>query len=180
MSRQLAVLRTSQPARPCCRRDRIGRIDRPARTRRRAARRWSITSRSSIRTAGRPSRSTWIRALWERVPMHKRRRSSRTRSRCGTASATSTMRLSDRSAAFDRLHGRRTTPVSTRNSPTASTRSSSTRTDRSPTRLFGVGAKSSILGFAGSSYFTSGPSAGKYREGQAIINGYIKHLATRR
>ena len=39
--------------------------------------------------------------------------------------------------------------------------------------LFGVGAKSSILGFAGSSYYTSGASAGKYREGQAIINGYI-------
>ena len=39
--------------------------------------------------------------------------------------------------------------------------------------LFGAGAKSSILGFAGSAYYTSGPSAGKYAEGQAVINGYI-------
>ena len=39
--------------------------------------------------------------------------------------------------------------------------------------LFGVGAKSSILGFAGSAYFTSGPSAGKYAEGRAVLNGAI-------
>jgi len=38
---------------------------------------------------------------------------------------------------------------------------------------FGVGAKSNVLGFAGSAYFTSGPSAGKYAEGQAVINGFI-------
>lgn len=39
--------------------------------------------------------------------------------------------------------------------------------------IFGVGAKSSILGFAGSAYWTSGPSVGKYAEGQAFLNGYI-------
>ena len=39
--------------------------------------------------------------------------------------------------------------------------------------IFGVGAKSNVLGFAGSAYFTSGPSAGKYAEGQAVINGFI-------
>ena len=39
--------------------------------------------------------------------------------------------------------------------------------------IFGVGAKSSILGFAGSAYFTSGPSAGKYAEGRAVLNGAL-------
>jgi hypothetical protein len=39
--------------------------------------------------------------------------------------------------------------------------------------LFGAGAKANILGFAGSAYYTSGPSAGKYAEGQAVLNGSI-------
>jgi hypothetical protein len=39
--------------------------------------------------------------------------------------------------------------------------------------LFGTGAKSSILGFAGSAYYTSGPQAGKYAEGEAVLNGSI-------
>lgn len=39
--------------------------------------------------------------------------------------------------------------------------------------IFGAGAKSSILGFAGSAYFTSGPSAGKYAEGRAVLNGAL-------
>jgi hypothetical protein len=39
--------------------------------------------------------------------------------------------------------------------------------------IFGVGAKSSILGFAGSAYFTSGPSAGTYAEGRAVLNGAL-------
>ena len=39
--------------------------------------------------------------------------------------------------------------------------------------IFGAGAKSSILGFAGSAYFTSGPSAGKYAEGRAVLNGSL-------
>jgi hypothetical protein len=39
--------------------------------------------------------------------------------------------------------------------------------------VFGVGAKSSILGFAGSNYFTSGPMAGKFAEGRAVLNGFI-------
>ncbi|HET7033077.1 MAG TPA: Ig-like domain repeat protein [Casimicrobiaceae bacterium] len=39
--------------------------------------------------------------------------------------------------------------------------------------IFGAGAKSSILGFAGSAYFTSGASAGKFAEGRAVLNGSI-------
>ena len=39
--------------------------------------------------------------------------------------------------------------------------------------IFGVGAKSSILGFAGSAYYTSGASAGKYAEGKAVLNGAL-------
>jgi hypothetical protein len=39
--------------------------------------------------------------------------------------------------------------------------------------IFGVGAKSSILGFAGSAYYTSGASAGKFAEGRAVLNGSI-------
>jgi hypothetical protein len=39
--------------------------------------------------------------------------------------------------------------------------------------IFGAGAKSSILGFAGSAYYTSGPSAGKFAEGRAVLNGFI-------
>lgn len=36
--------------------------------------------------------------------------------------------------------------------------------------LYGVGAKNSILGFAGSAYV---PSTATYKEGQAVINGYL-------
>jgi hypothetical protein len=39
--------------------------------------------------------------------------------------------------------------------------------------IFGAGAKSSILGFAGSAYWTSGLSAGKYAEGRAVLNGAL-------
>src|SRR5262249_36947612 len=39
--------------------------------------------------------------------------------------------------------------------------------------IFGAGAKSSILGFAGSAYYTSGASAGKFAEGRAVLNGSI-------
>jgi hypothetical protein len=39
--------------------------------------------------------------------------------------------------------------------------------------IFGAGANASILGFAGSAYYTSGASAGKYIEGQAVLNGSI-------
>ena len=39
--------------------------------------------------------------------------------------------------------------------------------------IFGTGAKSNILGFAGSAYFTSGPSAGRYAEGRAVLNGAL-------
>ena len=39
--------------------------------------------------------------------------------------------------------------------------------------IFGVGAKSSVLGFAGSAYYTSGTSAGKFAEGRAVLNGSI-------
>ncbi|MFA6469222.1 MAG: T9SS type A sorting domain-containing protein [Bacteroidota bacterium] len=37
--------------------------------------------------------------------------------------------------------------------------------------LLGEGASNNVIGFAGSSYFTSGPNAGKYAEGQAVMNG---------
>jgi hypothetical protein len=40
-------------------------------------------------------------------------------------------------------------------------------------QVYGAGASSSILGFAGSSYYISGPSAGRYREGRAVLNGAI-------
>jgi hypothetical protein len=39
--------------------------------------------------------------------------------------------------------------------------------------IFGTGAKSSVLGFAGSAYYTSGPSAGKFAEGRAVLNGSL-------
>jgi uncharacterized repeat protein (TIGR01451 family) len=39
--------------------------------------------------------------------------------------------------------------------------------------LFGAGAKSVIIGFAGSAYWTSGAQAGKYAEGRAVLNGFI-------
>ena len=39
--------------------------------------------------------------------------------------------------------------------------------------IFGTGAKSSILGFAGSAYYTSGSLAGKFVEGRAVLNGSI-------
>ena len=39
--------------------------------------------------------------------------------------------------------------------------------------LFGAGSKSYVLGFAGSNYTTAGPSAGTFREGQAVLNGYL-------
>jgi len=39
--------------------------------------------------------------------------------------------------------------------------------------LLGVGQKSHVLGFAGSAYYTSGPQAGKFAEGDAILNGYL-------
>ena len=39
--------------------------------------------------------------------------------------------------------------------------------------LFGTGAKASVLGFAGSAYYTSGSLAGKYAEGQAVLNGWL-------
>lgn len=39
--------------------------------------------------------------------------------------------------------------------------------------IFGAGAKSSVLGFAGSAYYTSGASAGKYAEGKAVLNGAL-------
>ncbi len=39
--------------------------------------------------------------------------------------------------------------------------------------IFGTGAKSSVLGFAGSAYYTSGASAGKYAEGRAVLNGAL-------
>jgi hypothetical protein len=37
--------------------------------------------------------------------------------------------------------------------------------------LFGAGASNSTIGFAGSSYFTSGPNIGLYSEGQSVMNG---------
>jgi hypothetical protein len=37
--------------------------------------------------------------------------------------------------------------------------------------LFGAGSSSSIIGFAGSSYFTSGPNVGFFSEGRAVMNG---------
>lgn len=37
--------------------------------------------------------------------------------------------------------------------------------------LLGAGASNSTIGFAGSSYFTSGPNIGKYSEGQSVMNG---------
>src|SRR5262249_17650728 len=39
--------------------------------------------------------------------------------------------------------------------------------------IFGTGAKSSILGFAGSAYYTSGSLAGKFVEGRAGLNGSL-------
>jgi len=39
--------------------------------------------------------------------------------------------------------------------------------------IFGAGAKSNVLGFAGSAYYRSGPSAGKYAEGRAVLNGAL-------
>jgi len=39
--------------------------------------------------------------------------------------------------------------------------------------IFGVGAKSNVLGFAGSAYYTSGSLAGKYAEGRAVLNGAL-------
>ncbi len=47
-------------------------------------------------------------------------------------------------------------------------------TDGSITDLiFGAGAKASVLGFAGSAYWNTGPSAGNYIEGEAVLNGSI-------
>ncbi|MCK9410344.1 MAG: T9SS type A sorting domain-containing protein [Bacteriovoracaceae bacterium] len=37
--------------------------------------------------------------------------------------------------------------------------------------MLGVNASNSTIGFAGSSYFISGPNVGKYSEGQAVMNG---------
>ncbi|NUN68737.1 MAG: T9SS type A sorting domain-containing protein [Bacteroidetes bacterium] len=37
--------------------------------------------------------------------------------------------------------------------------------------IFGANASNSTIGFAGSSYFTSGPNAGFYAEGQSVMNG---------
>nr|MBP9212518.1 matrixin family metalloprotease [Bacteroidota bacterium] len=37
--------------------------------------------------------------------------------------------------------------------------------------LFGANSSNSTIGFAGSSYFTSGPNAGFYAEGQSVMNG---------
>ena len=39
--------------------------------------------------------------------------------------------------------------------------------------LLGAGQKTNILGIAGSNYFTGGPSAGKFGEGNAVINGFL-------
>lgn len=39
--------------------------------------------------------------------------------------------------------------------------------------IFGSGSKNYVLGFAGSAYATGGPSAGKYLEGQAVLNGFL-------
>ncbi|MEO8134085.1 MAG: matrixin family metalloprotease, partial [Betaproteobacteria bacterium] len=39
--------------------------------------------------------------------------------------------------------------------------------------VFGAGAKNSILGFAGSNYFTVGPNAGHFSEGIAVLNGHL-------
>jgi len=37
--------------------------------------------------------------------------------------------------------------------------------------MLGAGASDHTIGFAGSSYFTSGPNVGKYAEGQSVMNG---------
>ncbi len=37
--------------------------------------------------------------------------------------------------------------------------------------MLGSGSSNTVIGFAGSSYFTSGPNEGKYAEGQAVMNG---------
>jgi hypothetical protein len=39
--------------------------------------------------------------------------------------------------------------------------------------IFGAGAKSTIAGFAGSAYYTSGPLSGTYVEGRAVLNGAL-------
>jgi len=39
--------------------------------------------------------------------------------------------------------------------------------------VLGAGMKNSVLGFAGSAFFTSGPDAGKFAEGRAVINGFF-------
>jgi hypothetical protein len=78
-----------------------------------------------------------------------------------------------RTATPDRLHDRRITSTSTKryndglNPVIFDTNGSLTDA------IFGAGAKSNVLGFAGSAYWTSGPSAGKYAEGEAVLNGYI-------
>ncbi|HVO88657.1 MAG TPA: matrixin family metalloprotease [Casimicrobiaceae bacterium] len=39
--------------------------------------------------------------------------------------------------------------------------------------ILGVGQKLHVVGFAGSAYFTSGAMAGKFAEGNAVLNGYL-------
>ncbi|MEP7329694.1 MAG: reprolysin-like metallopeptidase, partial [Betaproteobacteria bacterium] len=39
--------------------------------------------------------------------------------------------------------------------------------------LLGAGQKNNVLGFAGSAYFTGGPSAGRFSEGRAVLNGFL-------
>jgi hypothetical protein len=39
--------------------------------------------------------------------------------------------------------------------------------------ILGAGQRDYVLGFAGSSYYTGGPQAGRFIEGRAVINGYL-------
>ena len=84
--------------------------------------RWSISSRSSMRTAARPSRSTSIKDLWVRAPTHKPTAIVQNAIAMWNGVSTSTMRLTIGAQLGGRLHDCELHRVSTRNSPTVSTR----------------------------------------------------------